>query len=75
MKMEPIDHGFMEISEADAKKLAGGKLPAHGRERLVVHEGQHYWLARTDNWGKLVWSVRKTNWRLVNGVAVLGGDR
>ena len=75
MQMTPIDHGFMRISRADALKLGNGTLPDHGRERLVVHEGQHYWLTRTPVYNEMVWSVRKTDWRLVNGVAVLGGVR
>ncbi len=72
MQMQHIDNGFYRISEDNARSLAG-KLPDHGAERLVVHKGQHYWLGRTTVGGKLVWSIRTTRWRLVTGVATLGG--
>lgn len=59
MKTTPIDNGFMLITEADARRLGGGTLPAPGRERLVVHEGKDYWLARTMYQGKMRWSIRE----------------
>ncbi|MCK9458581.1 MAG: hypothetical protein M0R80_02995 [Proteobacteria bacterium] len=58
MKTTPIDHGFLQISQQDALALAKGKLPRHGYETLVNHEGEEYWLARTPLSGKLVWSIR-----------------
>lgn len=75
MKMTPLSHGFHEISEADAKKLNNGRLPRQGFEALVLHEGKHWWLARTIEGGKVVWSIRDAGrWRLVDGQAVLGGN-
>jgi len=59
MKTTLIDNGFMLISEADAKKLGGGTLPAYGRERLVKHDGKDHWLARTRYMGKIRWSIRE----------------
>ncbi len=71
MQTTAIDNGFLLISSADAKKLAV-KLPKHGREKLVVHNGGNYWLSRTMHQGEQRWSMRPTKWRLVNGYAVLG---
>lgn len=71
MKMKYLDNGFYTISAAGAKKLSGGRLPKHGHEKLVLHAGKHYWLARTPHQGKMVWSVRETNWKLKNDIAVL----
>lgn len=74
IKMTHLDHGHHIVSAADARRLCGvGSLPAHGRERLVEYEGRHYWLSRTPHEGGLVWCVRPTDWRLVDGRAVLGG--
>jgi len=70
MKTTPIDNGFLLISASDARKLGNG-LPGPGRERLVAHDGQHYWLARTLHQGQQHWSIRATKWRLVNGQATL----
>ena len=85
MKMTLIDHGFYRISERDARQLCrttdaglplgSGTLPPSGYERLVVHDDQHWWLSRThDTWGtrKVVWSIRRSSWVLIDGVAVLG---
>lgn len=71
-----IDNGFYEISEQLAKRLCGGDLPQYGHEKLVAHNGKHYWLTLTKNWRlKSVWSVRDAgSWRLVDGQAVLGGS-
>jgi len=72
MTKQAIDNGFLLISAADAKKLTiDGTLPGPGRERLIEHEGQHYWLARTRHNSKMRWSIRATRWRLVGGQAVL----
>lgn len=69
---KPIDNGFYEISAAKAKALAGGRLPAHGREQLVEHEGKTYWLTLTVHGGKAVWSIRDGgSWKLRGGVAIL----
>lgn len=64
LKMTHIDNGFYSISEKNAKKLAGGKLPRPGYEKQVVHEGKKWWLARTFIYEgeefvrKQVWSIR-----------------
>lgn len=71
MKTQEIDNGFLLISEANAKALAG-TLPGPGRETLVVYKGQHYWLSRTMHYGLMRWSIRTTKWKLVNGRATLG---
>ncbi len=72
MKKQLIDNGFMLISEADAKKLSGEQLPKAGHEKLVFHEGQHYWLARTRFNEEMRWSIRETLWAFVNGRPTLG---
>lgn len=73
MKQEFIDHGFILISGRDARILGGGRLPRHGYEKLVVHEGHNYWLARTVHNSKIRWSIRPTDWRIAeDGHAYLG---
>jgi len=67
-----LDNGFYLITRATALALGGGTLPPVGKERLVVHEGQHYWMMRVRNKGKTEWAVHETSWRLVNGIATLG---
>lgn len=65
MKMEYLDNGFYTISEADARKVCGGKLPRPGHEKLVPHEGKHWWVARTPHFGKMLWSIREAKgWKL-----------
>lgn len=59
VKLGPhISHGFYQITEADAKRLAG-KLPRSGYEVRVEHEGKLWWLARTPLGGRWVWSIRE----------------
>ena len=67
---KPIDNGFFEITESQARKLCG-TLPPHGREKLVAHDEKHYWVARTTVGGKQVWSIRQSAWKLTNCCAVL----
>lgn len=71
MAVKYIDNGFWEITAREARRLAGGSLPAYGREKLVVRDGRHYWLTQTIVDRKAVWSIRETAWRLVDGRAVL----
>lgn len=71
MKTTCIDNGFLIVSAADAGKLANGKLPNHGCETLIAHDGSCYWLGRTRYASDIVWAIRPSNWRLVNGQAVL----
>jgi len=73
MKMTYLDNGFYMVSRADAIRLGEGELPAHGHEKLVKHDGKHWWLGRTQHQGRLVWAIRETAWRLKDGQAVLGG--
>jgi len=74
-----IDSGVYQVGGEFAKKLAGGKLPVPGMEKLVAAppgfstKRGHVWLVQT-NVGKnlMVWSIRDAgNWRLIGGLAVL----
>ena len=76
-----IDHGFFKINSDFAKKLAGGKLPGPGMEKLVSapkgfpSKRGFVWLAPTIAGGNPVWSIRDAhNWKLVNGLAVLSSS-
>lgn len=66
-----IDNGFYAITEKEAKRLSGSRLPGCGKERLVSDGASNYWLTKTQVNGSSVWSVRKTDWKLENGRAVL----
>lgn len=60
MNKTPLGHGFYAISPKAAGKLAkeaGKKLPKHGYELRVEHEGCLWWLKRTVHQGKLVWCI------------------
>ncbi len=65
------------LTDAEARRICG-KLPRPNHEKLIEHEGQHYWVERV--WFKhdhkyrpitWAWAARVTDWRLVGGVAVL----
>lgn len=82
MTLEPAGDGFFWVSRADALRLCAwhaegvgpvkGKLPAYGRERLVEHEGRHYWLCRLTFGDRRGWALRDAgNWKLIDGKAVL----
>jgi hypothetical protein len=71
--LTPLDNGFFTLTVTNARLLAGGKLPKPGNEKLVKIDQKYYWLSRTMANKQQVWAVRETNWRLVNGQAVLGG--
>lgn len=62
----------MFVTERKAKEIGGGRLPRWGYEQLVLHEGNHYWMKRTIDNRKVVWWLRPTAYRLVNGMAILG---
>lgn len=75
--------GFNEygITEAEAKRLCGGTLPAPGRERLVEAYDEHFWVRRVNfthdsNYHPVTWPwlAKQTAWRLVNGRAELHYD-
>lgn len=73
-----IDHGFFKVNSDFARKLAGGKLPGPGMEKLVQaprgfdSKRGFVWLAPTVVGGNPTWSIRDAgNWKLVNGIAVL----
>lgn len=69
-----LSHGHYAVSEAIASKLCGGVLPKHGNEKLVAHQGDHYWVTRSPQHGSekgWVWTIRKTDWVLENGRAIL----
>jgi len=77
IEMRHIDSGWYEISDSDAKRLNGGRLPRSGHEALVLHDGRHWWLARTivrrgERFERVqVWSIREApGWMLVNGQAM-----
>ncbi len=68
MQIKHIDNGFFQISTADARKLAGGKLPRHGFEKLVkaperfLSENNHFepqWLKSATGF---VWLARTVTW-------------
>ena len=69
--MTYIDSDFYRISNADAKKVAGGKLPKPGHESLIEFDNKRWFLSRTKVWGEMVWSVRLTDWRFENGRLIL----
>jgi hypothetical protein len=71
LNAEPIDHGWYQLTDKQAKQLNNGLLPRPGYEALVAVDGVHFWLSRTRHNGQMVWSVRATKWMLKNGVAVL----
>lgn len=78
---EEIDHGFFRINSDLARRLAGGKLPEPGYEKLVKappgFAAKHgfVWLAQTVVGGNPTWSMRDAKgWRLVNGQAILSSD-
>lgn len=56
-KADYIDSGFYEVSADTAKKLAGGELPRHGRQKLVRDGKLGLMLQRTMKQGKQVWAV------------------
>jgi hypothetical protein len=64
MEIRPkhIDNGFYQITAREASYLAKqstlGRLPRVGHESIVVFNDRKCWLARTNNWGKTVWSIR-----------------
>ncbi len=67
-----LDNGCYIVKLAYARQLAGGKLPGNGREKLVVHQGTHWWLGRTQHMGRTVWVIRASRWHLDgDGNAVL----
>lgn len=67
-----LDSGFWVIPATVARGLCAGKLPRLGYEKLVVHEGRHFWIARTVSCGETVWSMRDSGgWTLEDGKAVL----
>ncbi len=71
-KAKHLDHGFWVIPTMVASKLCAGVLPRLGHEKLVLHEGRHYWIARTVHLGESVWTMRDSGgWVLENGIAVL----
>ena len=68
-----LDNGFYLITRKQALTLGGGTLPSIGKERLVVHDGKWYWLARTMHRHQVEWTIRDAKgWHLVNGIATLG---
>lgn len=73
--LDHIDHGFYQISVADAKKACDGKLPGPGKEKLCVIDGQSYFVAKTPLNGKQVWSIRKSKWKPTAGGMKLGESR
>lgn len=74
MDMHHLSNGFFAIDEEDARRLNNGKLPRPGHEALVAYDSEHWWLARTVDQGKQVWSIRVArHWRLKDGVAVYRG--
>lgn len=71
-ELQYLDNGFYILSGKKASKLCGGKLPKHGYEKLIEHEGAHYWIARTRHNGKWVWSIRDSHgWELVKDIPTL----
>jgi len=58
IKARDIGHGFM-ISAADARRLAGGRLPRPGYEKKVIIENRDFWLFPTLHRGELVWAIRE----------------
>ena len=69
--MTYIDNDFYRISNADAKRVAGGKLPKFGHESLVELDNKRWFLSRTKVWGEMVWAVRLTDWRFEDGRLIL----
>jgi hypothetical protein len=68
-----LSYGFYVITAAEAKRLNGGKLPKCGHEALVESGGFWFWIARTPDNGKQVWSMRHAGgWSLVDGRMILG---
>ena len=69
--MTYIDNDFYRLSSADAKKVAGGKLPKPGQESLVVFDNKRWFLTLTKVWGEMAWSVRLTDWRFEDNRLIL----
>ena len=71
-----FDTGFYVISHTLATRIANGKLPEHGRERLVIWADRYWWLARTIHQSKSVWSMRDSGgWKFnEHGLACLRGE-
>ena len=61
----------LHMSDRIARMHFGAVLPQPGHERLVVHHGKHYWLRKHRSCG---WKLRATDWRLVDGRAVLSSS-
>jgi len=71
--------GFSQygLTEGEARKLCG-RLPAHGREKLVAHTDGNYWIGRITfkhdhrfrpiTW---TWYATLTDWEISQGRAVL----
>lgn len=54
-----LSHSFYRVSAKRAGVLCKPwGLPKHGYERLVTHNGIRYYIARTPDQGKQVWSAR-----------------
>ena len=60
MKMTYLDNGHYRISPANAGRLVRAlhrRLPRHGYEAAVEHDGKRWWLTRTRDRGRLVWAI------------------
>lgn len=73
--MTHIGQGFYGITKCFARQLCGGRSPKLGREKLVeTPAGGYMWCSVRIVNGKEMWTVREAaGWKLVNGVATLGG--
>lgn len=73
-----LDHGFYVLSAIKAGRVAKAnnvRLPKHGHESLVQIDGAWFWLARTQDQRRTVWSLRDAGgWRMENGRMVLRSE-
>lgn len=53
-----LSSGYWQIPTKVASRLCEGKLPRHGYEKLIVYQGKRYWISRTVNDSKSVWSMK-----------------